>query len=134
MKKTFFAFATLLFLSFAANFGFAQATVNTITVNNQTNCNLWAQPYALDLNCDFACSGQGVVVNANSSANINFACSSIDALANGFFTIVGIADFASGNGIKVGNGCGVNLTGTIVDCQGFTRTVSFIAPNTVSIQ
>lgn len=137
MKKSLFVFSILLAFGFLANFVSAQTTVggvSTINVRNLTGCTIWAQATALDLNCDFTCNSAGFTINPFTSVAIPFVCSSVDALAAGFFTIVGIRDIAANVGLKVGNGCGVGLTGNYVDCQGFNRTVTFTPPNSVIVQ
>ena len=134
MKKYIFVFTILLAIGFISNTLFAQLTVSSITVVNTTNCVLSAEPSALDLTCSHVCKSQVVNVNPHSAVAVPFPCAGADALSGGYYTIVGIFDPATNSGVKVGNGCGVNLSGTFKDCQGITRTATFIAPNTVNIQ
>jgi hypothetical protein len=136
MKKSLFVFSILLAFGFLSNFVTAQLVIggNTMNVRNATGCTILAQASALNLNCDDVCQSAIVTINPFTSVAIPWACPSIDALAGGFFTKVGIRDIAAGVGAKVGNGCGVTLTASYVDCQNVNRTVTFVAPNTVLVQ
>lgn len=133
MKKSLFVFCMLLGFGFIANFAAAQV-INSISVTNMTGCVITAQGYALDNNCDNVCRTAIVTILPHASAAVPYVCSSADPFANGHITIVGIADPASGSGVKVGNGCNVNLTGNYKDCEGITRTATFTAPNIVVVQ
>lgn len=134
MKKYLFVFTILLALGFISNTLSAQLTVSSITVNNNTGCALTVYPGASDLTCTRYCDLGSFNVNPNSSVAIPFPCADMDALAGGFFTIVRVLDNAAGAGGKVANGCGMGLSTTYIDCQGFTRTITLNSPNTVTIQ
>lgn len=135
MKKSLFVFSILLAFTFITNFVAAQTTLqSSITVLNNTQCTIWVQPMAYNLSCENVCQSTAVSIAPNSSVAIAFPCPNIDALAGGFFTIIGFKDQAAGVGFKIGNGCGVNLSNTYIDCQGTTRTATFIAPNSVVVQ
>jgi hypothetical protein len=136
MKKSLFVFSILLAFGFLANFASAQLVIGggTLNVRNLTGCAITAVGTTLDPNCATTCQSAFVNVNPFTSVAIPFPCQSIDAFVAGSFTIVGIRDIAANAGMKVGDGCGVNLTGTYVDCQGITRTVTFTPPSTVIVQ
>lgn len=137
MKKYLFVFSFLLSVGFLFNLASAQLTGGgggTLNVRNNTGCVIWVQGSTLDANCVTTCQSAGTNINPNTNVSIPFACLNIDAFAASSTIIVGIRDIAANVGFKIGNGCGVNFTGTYVDCQGISRTATFIAPNTVLVQ
>jgi hypothetical protein len=135
MKKSLLVFSILLAFTFITNFVAAQITLqNSITVVNNSQCTIWVMPMGYDLNCQNVCQPGAVTVGPNSSAVAAFPCPNVDALIGGFSTIIGFRDLAAGVAFKIGNGCGVNLSNTYIDCQGNTRTITFIPPNSVVVQ
>lgn len=131
MKKTIFALPFMLLMLFCAQQSSAQITaVNSFFVSNASNCPLEVQAWGLDANCGLVCtSGQQSIPPATQVA-IPFGC-----LNSAFITttVIGVFDPGSNQGFKAGNGCGTTPVGTIIDCQGIVRTITFTPPNSVSI-
>lgn len=117
MKKSIFAlsfFAAFLLCGLAAS---AQ-----INVNNGTNCPVMVLGYGMDMNCNIACQTAMVTVPANSQTSIPFACGAIDAVST---SIIRVYDPGSGQGVAIGNSCGVTPFATYNDCQFIQRTASY---------
>ena len=83
-----------------------------------------------DSSCNLVCNAGMFNVAANSQISFPFPCGAIDAFTT---TRVSVADNGSGQGGNVGDGCGSTASATYVDCQGINRTITYVAPNLVTI-
>jgi hypothetical protein len=138
MKKSLFVFSILLAFGFVANFASAQLIggggSGTLNVRNLTGCAIWVQGSTQDMNCVTFCQSAGTNINPFTAVSIPFSCFDIDAFVATSTVLVGIRDIAANVAFKISNGCGLNISGSYVDCQGITRTATFFPPNSVLVQ